>query len=106
MPSLTDTACSSVLQLFEEVQELLTHDAEDQTPSQAPGLRQRAASRTQGEALRRAPLEDHVAQLSVSSVTGLLCLSNVLNDKEDVECWRKGGGASLFVCDLSTPHQL
>lgn len=35
------------IQLFEELQELLSRDAEDQSPSQAPGLRRRAGSRAQ-----------------------------------------------------------
>lgn len=35
------------IQLFEELQEWLTQKAEDQSPSQAPGLRQRAGSRVQ-----------------------------------------------------------
>lgn len=35
------------IQLFEELQEWLTRKAEDQSPSQAPGLRQRAGSRAQ-----------------------------------------------------------
>ncbi|XP_066115853.1 heme oxygenase 1 [Saccopteryx bilineata] len=35
------------IQLFEELQELLTQEAEDQSPSQAPGVRRRAGSGTQ-----------------------------------------------------------
>ncbi|KAK2086318.1 heme oxygenase (decycling) 1 [Saguinus oedipus] len=35
------------IQLFEELQELLTHDTKDQSPSQAPGLRQRASNKVQ-----------------------------------------------------------
>ncbi|XP_004286250.2 heme oxygenase 1 isoform X1 [Orcinus orca] len=38
------------IQLFEELQELLTQDAKDQSPSQAPGLRRRAGSRAQDSA--------------------------------------------------------
>uniref|UniRef100_A0A2K5IP12 Heme oxygenase 1 n=1 Tax=Colobus angolensis palliatus TaxID=336983 RepID=A0A2K5IP12_COLAP len=37
-------------QLFEELQELLTHDTKDQSPSQAPGLRQRASNKVQDSA--------------------------------------------------------
>ena len=40
---------SSVSQLFEELQELLGQDAEDQSPSQAPGLRRRVGSGARGE---------------------------------------------------------
>lgn len=36
-------------QLFEELQELLGRDAEDRSPSQAPGLRRRVGSGAQGE---------------------------------------------------------
>ncbi|KAB1270154.1 Heme oxygenase 1 [Camelus dromedarius] len=36
------------IQLFEELQELLTRDAKDQSPSQAPDLHRRAGSRVQG----------------------------------------------------------
>ncbi|XP_036747282.2 heme oxygenase 1 [Manis pentadactyla] len=58
------------IQLFEEVQELLTHDAEDQTPSQAPGLRQWAASRTQDSAPTETPRGK--AQLSILPQAPLL----------------------------------
>uniref|UniRef100_A0A2K5Q247 Heme oxygenase 1 n=1 Tax=Cebus imitator TaxID=2715852 RepID=A0A2K5Q247_CEBIM len=40
------------IQLFEELQELLTHDTKDQSPSQAPGLRQRASNKVQGESIQ------------------------------------------------------
>uniref|UniRef100_A0A7I2V277 Heme oxygenase 1 n=1 Tax=Homo sapiens TaxID=9606 RepID=A0A7I2V277_HUMAN len=36
--------------LFEELQELLTHDTKDQSPSRAPGLRQRASNKVQDSA--------------------------------------------------------
>uniref|UniRef100_A0A2I2ZGC2 Heme oxygenase n=1 Tax=Gorilla gorilla gorilla TaxID=9595 RepID=A0A2I2ZGC2_GORGO len=38
------------IQLFEELQELLTHDTKDQSPSRAPGLRQRASNKVQDSA--------------------------------------------------------
>ncbi|XP_021564018.1 heme oxygenase 1 [Carlito syrichta] len=43
------------IQLFEELQELLTQDAKDQSPSQAPGLRQRTSSRVQDSASLETP---------------------------------------------------
>lgn len=77
-PSLRQACVSPLFQLFEELQELLTQKAEDQSPSsQAQGPRRRAGSGTQGEA----PWEGHVAQLPGSSVARLLCLLNVLNEK-------------------------
>lgn len=65
-PHLSQRHVSFVLQLFEELQELLTQDAKDQSPSQAPGLRRRAGSRAQGEGFQGAAFGGSVAQLSGS----------------------------------------
>ncbi|XP_025782233.1 heme oxygenase 1 [Puma concolor] len=43
------------IQLFEELQELLGQDAEDQSPSQAPGLRRRVGSGARDAALTETP---------------------------------------------------
>ncbi|XP_058597442.1 heme oxygenase 1 [Neofelis nebulosa] len=43
------------IQLFEELQELLGQDAEDQSPSQAPGLRRRVGSGVRDAALTETP---------------------------------------------------
>ncbi|XP_034499890.1 heme oxygenase 1 isoform X2 [Ailuropoda melanoleuca] len=43
------------IQLFEELQELLSRDAEDRSPSQAPGLRRRVGSRAQDSTPTEAP---------------------------------------------------
>ena len=76
-PSLRQACVSSVFQLFEELQKLLTGKAEDQSPSQAQGLRRWAGSWAQGEAL----WEGHVAQLSGASISWLFCLLSVLSEK-------------------------
>lgn len=84
--ALSHWSCvSSFFQLFEELQEGLTQKAEDQSPSQAPGLRRRAGSVAQGEGPRGAAfLPGSIGgpcrtQLSDSSTSELFCLQRVLN---------------------------
>uniref|UniRef100_A0A4X1TEE3 Heme oxygenase 1 n=1 Tax=Sus scrofa TaxID=9823 RepID=A0A4X1TEE3_PIG len=73
------------IQLFEEVQELLTQDTKDQRPSQASDVRKRAGSRVQGEGLQGVlfppgSVGGHMAQVAGSSISGLFC-SRVLNEQ-------------------------
>lgn len=74
-----------LLQLFEELQGLLTQKAEDREPSQAPDLHRRAGSKAQGEGLPGAVCGGHVAQPSGSGVAWLFCLLHGLNERSGVE---------------------
>ncbi|XP_002743767.2 heme oxygenase 1 [Callithrix jacchus] len=58
------------IQLFEELQELLTHDTKDESPSQAPGLRQRASHKVQDSTPVETPREK--PPLNTSSQAPLL----------------------------------
>ncbi|XP_040841168.1 heme oxygenase 1 [Ochotona curzoniae] len=60
------------IQLFEELQELLKQSAKDQSPSQAPGLRQRAGSRPQDSALKEPPSGKSQLRCSLSQAPPLL----------------------------------
>lgn len=58
-----------LLQLFEELQGLLTQKAKDHDPSQAPELHRRAGSKAQGEGFPVGVCGGHVAQPSGSGVS-------------------------------------
>lgn len=58
-----------LLQLFEELQGLLTQKAKDHDPLQAPELHRRAGSKAQGEGLPGGVCGRHMAQSSGSGVS-------------------------------------
>lgn len=66
-----------LLQLFEELQGLLTQKAEDRESLQAPGLHRRAGSKAQGEGLPGAVCGGHMAQPSGAGVAWLSVFSMV-----------------------------
>lgn len=66
-----------LLQLFEELQGLLTQKAEDRESSKAPDLHRRASSKAQGEGLPGAVCGGHMAQRPGSGVAWLSVFSMV-----------------------------
>lgn len=87
---------SSVFQLFEELQEWVTRKAEDQRPSQAPGLRRRAGSGAQGEGLwgtafpRGSIGGGHLAQYLLTLLSSECC-------KQEVGCRQKDMGSTFSM---------